>query len=71
MALNDTAFIGDVKSLLDEMIQADDYEAAKEQYAQKLMLAIKNYIKSGTVTVNVVTTGTATNHTGTGTGAIT
>lgn len=70
MALNDTGFIGDVKLLLDEMIQADDYEAAKEQYAQKLMLAIKNYIKSGTVTVNVVTTGTATNHTGTGTGTI-
>ncbi len=70
MALNDTAFIGDVKALLDEMIQSDDYELAKEQYAQKLMLAIKNYIKSGTVTVTVTTTGTASNHTGTGTGTI-
>ena len=70
MALNDTVFIGDVKALLDEMIQSDNYELAKEQYAQKLMLAIKNYIKSGTVTVNVTTTGTASNHTGTGTGTI-
>ena len=70
MALNDTAFIGDVKALLDEMIQSDDYEVAKEQYAQKLMLAIKKYIKSGTVTVTVTTTGTASNHTGTGTGTI-
>ncbi len=35
MALNDTAFIGDVKALLDEMIQSDDYEVAKEQYARK------------------------------------
>lgn len=70
MALNDTAFIGDVKALLDEMIQSDDYEVAKEQYAQKLMLAIKKYIKSGTVTVSVTTSGTASNHTGTGTGTI-
>jgi hypothetical protein len=70
MAFNDNAFVGDIKGLLDEMIQSEDYESAKEQYAQKLMLAIKNYIKSGTVSVTVTTTGTATNHTGTGTGTI-
>jgi hypothetical protein len=70
MALNDNAFIGDIKGLLDEMIQAEDYEAAKEQYAQKLMLAIKKYIKSGTVSVSVNTTGSAAAQTGTGTGTI-
>lgn len=52
------------------MIQAVDYEAAKEIYAEKLMVAIKNYIKSGMVSVNVSTTGTATAQTGTGTGTI-
>ena len=70
MALNDNAFKNKIIALQDEMIQSDDYEVAKEQYAQKLMLAIKNYIKSGTVTVTVTTTGTASNHTGTGTGTI-
>lgn len=70
MALNDNAFKAKIIALEDEMIQADDYNAAKVEYAEKLMLAIKEYIMSGTVTVNVVTTGTATNHTGTGTGTI-
>lgn len=70
MALNDNAFKTEIIALQDEMIQAENYETAKVVYAEKLMVAIKNYIKSGTVSVNVATTGTATNHTGTGTGAI-
>lgn len=70
MALNDNAFKTKIIALQDEMISADDYNAAKVIYAEKLMLAIKEYIMSGTVTVNVVTTGTAANHTGTGTGTI-
>lgn len=70
MALNDNALKAEIIALQDEMIQAVDYEASKEVYATKLMTAIKNYIKSGTVSVNVTTTGTATNHTGTGTGVI-
>jgi hypothetical protein len=70
MALNDTAFKNEIIALQDEMIEAENYDDAKVIYAEKLMVAIKNYIKSGTVVVNVTTTGTATNHTGTGTGAI-
>ncbi|PTT14274.1 hypothetical protein DBR27_04325 [Flavobacterium sp. HMWF030] len=70
MALNDNAFKAEIIAIQDEMIQAVDYEAAKEIYAEKLMVAIKNYIKSGMVSVNVSTTGTATAQTGTGTGTI-
>lgn len=70
MALNDSGFKSKIISLLDTMIESEDYETAKAQYAEKLMQAIKEYIKSGTVSVNVTTTGNATNHTGTGTGTI-
>jgi hypothetical protein len=70
MALNDNAFKAEIIALQDEMIAAEDYDAAKVIYAEKLMTAVKNYIKSGTVSVNVTTTGTATSHTGTGTGTI-
>jgi hypothetical protein len=70
MALNDNAFKTKIIALQDEMMQALDYETAKVQYAEKLMLAIKEYIMSGTVTVMVATTGTATAQTGTGTGTI-
>lgn len=70
MALNDTAFKNEIIALQDEMIVAEDYEAAKVVYAEKLMQAVKKYIKSGTVSVNVTTTGNATNHTGSGTGTI-
>lgn len=70
MALNDNAFKAKIIALQDEMIQAEDYAAAKVEYAEKLMLAIKEYIMSGTVSVTVATTGTATSHTGTGTGTI-
>ncbi len=68
MALNDSGFKSKIISLLDTMIESEDYETAKAQYAEKLMQAIKEYIKSGTVSVNVTTTGNATNHTGSGTG---
>ncbi|SHG98297.1 hypothetical protein SAMN05443549_109111 [Flavobacterium fluvii] len=70
MALNDNAFKTKIIALQDEMIQADDYNAAKVVYAEKLMLAIKEYIMSGTVSVTVATTGTAVAQTGTGTGTI-
>lgn len=70
MALNDNAFKAEIIAIQDEMIQAVDYEAAKEIYAEKLMVAIKNYIKSGMVSVNVSTTGTASAQSGTGTGTI-
>lgn len=70
MALNDNAFKTKIIALQDEMISADDYNAAKVVYAEKLMLAIKEYIMSGTVSVTVATTGTAVAQSGTGTGAI-
>jgi hypothetical protein len=70
MALNDNAFKTKIIALQDEMMQALDYETAKVQYAEKLMLAIKEYIMSGIVTVMVATTGTAMAQTGTGTGTI-
>ena len=70
MALNDAALIQNIVDLQDEMMQATDYEASKLIYAQKLVLAFKTYLLSGTVNVTVTTTGTATAHTGTGTGTI-
>ncbi|URC13942.1 hypothetical protein [Flavobacterium sp. B183] len=70
MALNDQQFITEVVELQDEMIQSSNYDEAKEVYASKLAAAISKYIKSGTVTVNVTTTGSATNQAGTGTGKI-
>lgn len=70
MALNDTAFENEIIALQDEMITAEDYNTAKVIYAEKLRIAIKNYIKSGEVSVTVSTTGSATAQTGTGTGKI-
>ena len=52
------------------MKDAVDYEASKEIYAEKLMLAVKNYIRSGTVNTVVNTTGSASAQTGTGVGTI-
>ncbi len=70
MALNDALFKQKIIDLQDEMIQATNYETAKEQYAEKLMQAVKEYITSGTVSTTVNTTGTAAAQTGTGTGTI-
>ena len=70
MALNDSGFKNQVIQLLDTMIGQDDYETAKHEYAERLMQAIKAYIKSATVNVNVSTTGSATAQAGTGTGTI-
>lgn len=70
MALNDNAFKAAIIAIQDEMKDAVDYNQSKEIYAEKLVLAVKQYIMSGTVTTTVTTTGTATAHTGTGTGTI-
>jgi hypothetical protein len=70
MALNDTAFKTEIIALQDEMMEATDYNTAKVVYAEKLVLAVKNYILSGAVNVTVATTGTATSQTGTGTGTM-
>ena len=70
MALNDNAFKAAIIAIQDEMKDAVDYEASKEIYAEKLMLAVKNYIRSGTVSTVVNTTGSASAQTGTGVGTI-
>lgn len=70
MALNDNAFKAEIIALQDEMKMAVDYETSKEIYAEKLMIAVKNYIKSGTVNTTVSTTGSPTAQTGTGVGSI-
>ena len=70
MALNDNAFKAAIIAIQDEMKDAVDYEASKERYAEKLMLAVKNYIRSGTVNTVVNTTGSASAQTGTGVGTI-
>jgi hypothetical protein len=66
MTLDDAGFITKIKALQDEMRDAVDYEASKEQYATKLMQAIKAYLMSGTVTI----TGTSSVGPITGTGII-
>lgn len=70
MALNDAQFIQKIIALQDDMIQVTDYESGKQQYAEGLLAAVKSYIKSGQVVVNVQTTGTSSSQTGTGTGSI-
>ena len=70
MALNDAVFKAEIIALQDEMIQAVNYESAKEVYAEKLMQAVKKYIMSGTVNTTVNTTGSASAQTGTGVGSI-
>lgn len=73
MALNDNAFKAEIIALQDEMKTAVDYETSKEIYAEKLMIAVKNYIMSGTVNTSVNTTvnttGSATAQTGVGVGS--
>lgn len=70
MALNDNAFKAAIIAIQDEMKDAVDYDQSKEIYAEKLVLAVKQYIMSGTVTTTVATTGSATAQTGTGIGTI-
>lgn len=70
MALNDNAFKAAIIEIQDEMKDAVDYDQSKEIYAEKLVLAVKQYIMSGTVNTTVTTTGSATAQTGTGTGTI-
>lgn len=74
MALNKTALKNGVRMLTDSMyVNAENKtpEECREIFATELSNLIDEFVKSGTVTVNVATTGTATNHTGSGTGAVT
>ncbi|MDZ4147877.1 MAG: hypothetical protein U1C58_06305 [Flavobacteriaceae bacterium] len=66
MTLDDATFIAQIEALQDEMLQDTYYTTAKQQYAQKLLLAIKAYLISGTVDI----TGTSSQGAFTGTGNI-
>jgi len=67
MPLNDAQFINRVVDLQTEMETQTDKAQAKQEYAQKLLVAIKEYLKSGDVTI----TGTSNQGAFTGTGKIT
>jgi len=67
MPLNDTQFIQGVVDLQTEMETKTDRAQAKQDYAQKLLTLVKQYLKSGTVTI----TGTSSQGPFTGTGQIT
>lgn len=75
MPLNDVKLKSDILAIFDEIEQSgkneDSIAITKELFAQKLVVAISAYIKTGTVTTTV-TGGSATGGpvTGTGTGTI-
>ena len=50
--------------------QQNEINEAIESLAKDLAKAIDTFVKSGTVNTNVITAGSPTNHTGTGTGSI-
>jgi len=68
MALNKPQLKTAIKSLMTEMLEKE--ENSIDEFAARLSDAIDVFVKSGTVTVNVATTGSATAQTGTGTGNI-
>tara|TARA_R110000868_G_scaffold52171_6_gene165045 strand:+ start:29384 stop:29602 length:219 start_codon:yes stop_codon:yes gene_type:complete len=54
-----------------EQDEEENANQSIERLATGISDAVEAFVKSGTVNVNVTTTGTATNHTGGGTGNIT
>jgi len=71
MALVKSVLKAEIKSALQEMFNTtENPQAAMETYAEKLSTAIDNYIKSGDVNTTVITAGSPTSHTGTGTGKV-
>ena len=69
MALNKAGLKNAIVSLLTDMLTKE--ENSIEEFATRLSDAVDAFVKTGTVSVNVTTTGSPTNHTGTGTGSIT
>ena len=51
MPLNQEKLKQEIISIQDEMINAEDYEASKEIYATKLMLAFYEFLLSGSLSV--------------------
>lgn len=68
MALNKSALKSTIISILTDMLAKE--ENSIEEFATRLSDGIDTFVKTGTVSVTVATTGTATNHTGSGTGTI-
>ena len=68
MGLNKAGLKEAIKAILTDMLIKE--ENSIEEFATRLSDGIDVYVKSGTVSVNVTTTGTATNQTGTGIGTI-
>ncbi|ROH98279.1 hypothetical protein EGI16_21620 [Chryseobacterium sp. G0240] len=66
MPLNDAQFIQKIVDLQSEMEGYTDKASARELYAQKLLIIIKEYLMSSTVTI----TGTSNQGPFTGTGKI-
>lgn len=66
MPLNDAQFIDGVIALQTVMETKTDRAQAKQEYAQKLLALIKQYLKSGDITI----TGTSNQGAFTGTGQI-
>lgn len=70
MALNKSDLEGAIKSLLREEKGKTDSTSSIDNIAAKLAAAIDIFVKSGTITTTVATTGSAAAQTGTGTGTI-
>lgn len=68
MGLNKSGLKTTIIALLTEMLAKE--ENSIEEFATRLSDAVDVFVKSGTVTVAVTTTGNATTQSGTGTGTI-
>ena len=70
MALNTSGLKTAIKSLLSSEKEKTDNSTSIDNIAAELASAIEAFVKSGTVTTQVTTTGSASAQTGTGTGSI-
>jgi hypothetical protein len=71
MALNKTTLESQLRQLFSDSASNEDGEDAREQLIKGLATVVDTYVRSAQVTVNVVTTGSATTQTGTGSGTLT
>lgn len=70
MALVVSVLENAIKAAMQSAEGAPDIPTAQQILSQQLAAAIDAYIKAGTVTVTVATTGGPTAQTGTGTGSV-
>lgn len=69
MALDKVGLKTTITTLLTEMLEKE--ENSINEFAERLSTAIDVFVRSGTITVSVTTTGSATAQSGGGTGNIT